>query len=77
MGLLRRRINVKKRVKGNNAENRPLRTLYADMFKGRGLLPDILSRQSPFVLFKMLDDLDDTMEEYMGDDPYLKIFYGQ
>ena len=43
----------------------------------RGLLPNVISKQNPFVLFKMIDDLeDDTEEVYTGNDPYLKMFYG-
>ncbi|MDY3971124.1 MAG: hypothetical protein SOZ28_00190 [Clostridia bacterium] len=40
-------------------------------------MPDTLMKQNPFVLFRMLDDMDDTTEEYAGNDPYLKMFYGQ
>ena len=77
MEVLYRSIDIKKRVKGNNSKSRPLRTLYADWFRQRGLLPDVISKQNPFVLFKMIDDLeDDTEEVYTGNDPYLKMFYG-
>ena len=77
MEVLYRGIDIKKRVKGNNSKSRPLRTLYADWFRQRGLLPDVISKQNPFVLFKMIDDLeDDTEEVYTGNDPYLKMFYG-
>lgn len=77
MGLLFGCAHLKKRVKGNSSVNKPLRTLYADLFRKRGLLPDTLMKQNPFVLFRMLDDMDDTTEEYAGNDPYLKMFYGQ
>ena len=72
MEILYRRVDNKKRVKGgNSSKSQPLRTLYADWFRQRGLLPN------PFVLFKMIDDLeDDTEEVYTGNDPYLKMFYG-
>lgn len=77
MEVLYRSIDIKKRVKGNNSKSRPLRTLYADWFRQRGLLPNVISKQNPFVLFKMIDDLeDDTEEVYTGNDPYLKMFYG-
>lgn len=77
MEVLYRGIDIKKRVKGNNSKSRPLRTLYADWFRQRGLLPNVISKQNPFVLFKMIDDLeDDTEEVYTGNDPYLKMFYG-
>ena len=77
MEVLYRGIDIKKRVKGNNSKSRPLRTLYADWFRQRGLLPDVISKQNPFVLFKMIDDLeDDTEDDYTGNDPDLKMFYG-
>ena len=77
MEVLYRSIDIKKRVKGNNSKSQPLRTLYADWFRQRGLLPNVISKQNPFVLFKMIDDLeDDTEEVYTGNDPYLKMFYG-
>ena len=61
----------------NSSKSQPLRTLYADWFRQRGLLPNVISKQNPFVLFKMIDDLeDDTEEVYTGNDPYLKMFYG-
>ena len=75
--ILCRRIDIKKRVKGGNSESQPLRQIYAQWFKQRGLLPDVISRQNPFVLFRMIDDLDDdTVDTYTGNDPYLKMFYG-
>ena len=78
MEILYRRAGNKKRVKGSNSsKSQPLRTLYADWFRQRGLLPNVISKQNPFVLFKMIDDLeDDTEEVYTGNDPYLKMFYG-
>ena len=78
MEVLYRGIDVKKRVKGSNSsKSQPLRTLYADWFRQRGLLPNVISKQNPFVLFKMIDDLeDDTEEVYKGNDSYLKMFYG-
>ena len=78
MEILYRRVDNKKRVKGgNSSKSDPLLTLYADWFRQRGLLPNVISKQNPFVLFKMIDDLeDDTEEVYTGNDPYLKMFYG-
>lgn len=77
MEILYRRVDNKKRVKGGNSESQPLRKIYAQWFEKRGLLPDVISRQNPFVLFRMIDDLgDDEEEEYTGNDPYLKMFYG-
>lgn len=41
-------------------------------------MPDELARQSPVLLFKMLDTLsEDSTEEYTGDNEYLKMFYGK
>ena len=76
--LCMERVDNKKRVKGgNSSKSQPLRTLYADWFRQRGLLPNVISKQNPFVLFKMIADLeDDTEEGYTGNDPYLKMFYG-
>nr|DAZ26030.1 MAG TPA: hypothetical protein [Caudoviricetes sp.] len=50
------------------------------MFRYHHLLPDEVGRQSPFVLFNMLDSLSEEQapeQEYEGDDPYLKMFYGK
>lgn len=56
MEILYRRVDNKKRVKGSNSsKSQPLRTLYADWFRQRGLLPNVISKQNPFVLFKMID----------------------
>lgn len=68
---------IKKRVKGSSSDNKPLRTLYADLFKKMGLLPDTIMKQNPFVLFRMLDDLDDTAERQDEIPENLKFFYGQ
>lgn len=71
MEILYRRVDNKKRVKGSNSsKSQPLRTLYAGLVLGqRGLLPNVISKQNPFVLFKMIDDLeDDTEEVYTGND---------
>lgn len=77
MEILCKGVDIKKRVKGDSSESQPLRKIYAQWFEKRGLLPDVISRQNPFVLFRMIDDLgDDTEDTYTGNDPYLKMFYG-
>ena len=44
MEILYRRVDNKKRVKGSNSsKSQPLRTLYADWFRQRGLLPNVIS----------------------------------
>lgn len=55
-----------------------LRTLYAQMFRGYGILPGDLARQSPFILFKMMDALYEKEEENETQvtDEHLRIFYG-
>lgn len=43
-------------------------------------MPDILGRQDPKRLLDLLDSLAEEKEEsneYTGNDPYLKMFYGQ
>lgn len=70
----------KKRVnRGDSEGGGALRDLYGLFFKHLGIMPDIVSRQSPSELFKMLDSLEEseTAEEYTGNDPYLRMFYGQ
>ncbi len=57
-----------------------MRSIYAQVFKTFGRLPDEIGRQSPFVLFKMLDDLgeeDGTEDEEVMDDPRYRMFYGR
>ena len=56
-----------------------MRSIYAQVFKTFGRLPDEIGRQSPFVLFKMLDDLgeEDTEDEEVMDDPRYRMFYGR
>lgn len=70
----------KKRVKdGNNEETeiRPLRSYYTDFFKSFQILPSELAKQSPKVLFKMLDGLEDEEDEaFEVSNPMLRAFYG-
>lgn len=45
------------------------------MLKGRGILPNDLAKQDPRLLLAIISE-DDEEEEYTGNDPYLKMFYG-
>lgn len=45
------------------------------MFRNYRILPSEIAKQDPKLLFCMLDGLSEN-EEYGGDDPYLKMFYG-
>ena len=47
------------------------------MFRIKGILPDEVGRQDPRALIEMLEGLNDEEGEYTGNDPYLKMFYGQ
>ncbi len=52
-----------------------MRSLYATCFRQYHMLPDEVGRQRPYMLFAMLDDIEED-EEYTGGDPYLDMFYG-
>ena len=72
----------KKRVKsgdGKGSGSGKLSDIYKPLFLYHHLLPDEVGRQKPKVLFELIDSLseDDEQEEYTGNDPYLKMFYGQ
>lgn len=48
------------------------------LFRAHGIMPDEVGRQNPVRLFDMIDSFaEDKQEEYTGNDPYLKMFYGQ
>ena len=70
---------VKKRGSGGGRvkENKPLRNLYAAMYKARGMLPSELAHQNPFIFFQMLDDLaaENTAED-MEVKKKFPMFYG-
>lgn len=53
-----------------------MRDIYALMFKYHRFLPDEVGRQSPYVLFKMLDTLDGEERDFSGNE-HLRMFYGQ
>lgn len=50
-----------------------MRSFYATLFKAHGLLPDEIARQSPVLLFKMLNCLDGETQEIPQE---LGFFYG-
>lgn len=69
--------SFKKRVKSGNSGGR-LKDLYSLMFRQRGILPDILARQRPLVLFDMLDKFGQENEPSMDNVPDdLKWMYGE
>jgi len=47
------------------------------MFRGYGILPAQLSRENPYILFSMLDSLDEEEEKEEYTDGYLRMFYGE
>ncbi|MFR1847423.1 MAG: hypothetical protein ACLU4H_11845 [Hominilimicola sp.] len=44
------------------------------MLKYHGILPNDLAKQDPRLLLAVI--IEDEEEEYTGNDPYLKMFYG-
>lgn len=74
MELLCGRAEFKKRVRSGGSGT--LRDIYPVMLRCHHLLPDEVGRQNPWVLFRMLDAMDeDTEEEYSNE--YLRMFYGK
>ncbi len=71
LGLLRRRALVKKRV-GSGGGGR-LRDIYAVLFRNHRLLPDSVGRQNPWVMFDMLDSLDNGAD--FEENEHLKMLY--
>lgn len=51
-----------------------LSDLYGTMLKYHGILPNDLAKQDPRLLLAVI--IEDEEEEYTGNDPYLKMFYG-
>ncbi len=74
MGLLRGRSFVKKRVTSGSVGGM-LRDIYPLLLERHHLLPDEVGRQNPWVLFRLLDGLGDSTEEYT--DEHLRMFYGE
>lgn len=64
---------TKKRVRSGSVKR--MRSLYATCFKHYRMLPDEVGRQRPYMLFTMLDDLEEEAE-YTGGNAYLDMFYG-
>ncbi len=53
-----------------------LRDIYPILFQCHHLLPDEVGRQNPWVMFRMLDAMeDDTEKEYKNE--HLRMFYGE
>lgn len=48
--------------------------LYGQLFKTHGLLPDVVARQDPWLLFMMLDGLSEEEQEIP---PNMAFFYGE
>ena len=72
---LKKRLNPDNEVSDRGAG---LRMLYADMFRGYGILPGDIAKQNPFILFKMMDMLhmEGTQNETAITNDYLRVFYG-
>lgn len=55
-----------------------MRDIYQVFFKYHHLLPDEVGRQNPWVLFRLLDSLDDDTDDYdYSDNQHLMMFYGK
>ena len=52
-----------------------LRDIYTMFLTYHHILPDEFGRQNPWVLFKMLDGLNEDTEGY--DNEHLRMFYGE
>ena len=79
MGILcqRHRRIRKKRVKSGGAKGGNLRDLYAALFKAAQMPPDEVARQSPRLLFCMLEGLkEDEEPDYESMSNEMKMFYG-
>lgn len=54
--------------------------MYTVLFKVWGLLPDEVGKQNPFMLFRLLDDLERADEQLSSEgemNEHLKMFYGK
>ena len=52
-----------------------LRDIYTMFLTYHHILPDEVGRQNPWVMFKMLDGLNEDTENY--DNEHLRMFYGE
>lgn len=64
-------------MNASGGECTELRMIYTTLFKMCNILPDEAGRQSPFVLFRMLDSLSSSDEDDRSWSGHLKMFYGQ
>lgn len=66
----------KKRLKTTSYsdKNMSFGDLYGQLFKAHGLLPDVVARQDPWLLFMMLDGLSKEEREIP---PNMAFFYGE
>ena len=65
--------SIKKRVTSGGSG--VLRDIYTMFLTYHHILPDEVGRQNPWVLFKMLDGLNEDTEDY--DNEHLRMFYGE
>ncbi len=76
LGILCRCFILKKRVESGRGGL--LRDIYTVFFKYHSLMPDEVGRQNPWVLFRLLDSLNETAEDYdYSDNEHLMMFYGK
>lgn len=56
-----------------------MRDLYGEFLRTFHVMPDVLARQVPKILFKTLNSFgkhEDEVKPYDGSDPQLRMFYG-
>lgn len=71
---------IKKRLRSGGSGKGKLSDLYVVFFRSYGIMPDVLDRQNPKAVFDLLEGLSEGNnqdKEYTGNDPYLRMFYGQ
>lgn len=56
-----------------------MRDIYPVLLRCHHLLPDEVGRQNPWVLFRLLDSLEEDADfsEIEGNNEHLKMFYGE
>lgn len=54
-----------------------MRDVYGAFLKYRNLLPDAVGRQNPWVLFRVLDSMEEDDEYDVSDNEHLMMFYGK
>ncbi|MCC8169721.1 MAG: hypothetical protein LIO59_05075 [Oscillospiraceae bacterium] len=76
MGLLYRRYFLKKRVESGGGGK--LRDIYPVFFRYHHILPDEVGRQNPWMLFKLLDSLEEQTDDFdYSNNEHLMMFYGK